>query len=110
MKIKLRWIYLLGCIFSLAACSTAKKKTLPALSDLQGKKIALVSIEGEATAKKVVEVALINQLIQRGTFILISKQDVETARTAPNQSPTDWQGLAKRVGADYALQAEILQF
>lgn len=98
------------CVFSLVSCSTAKKKTVPELAALHGKKVALVDVDAEPTARKVVEVALVNQLLQKGTFLLVSKQDVETARSAPEQNPMDWLGLAKRAGADYALRAKVLKF
>ncbi len=97
-------------VCSLLACSHAAKRTTPELSSLRGKKVALVSVDGEETARNVVEVALINQLTQKGTFILISKQDLEAARMAPAQDPMDYKGIAQRAGADYALRAKILQF
>jgi len=95
---------------SLVACSHGAKRTTPELSSLQGKKVALIRVDGEATAKSVVEVALINQLTQKGTFILVSKEDVEAARAAPSQDPMNFKGIAKRAGADYALSAKVLQF
>jgi hypothetical protein len=94
----------------LAACSHGQKKTTPELSKLEGKKVALTDIDGEETARRVIEVALINQLTQRGTFIIVSRQDVEAARKDPAQNPTDWVGVARRAGADYALKAKVLQF
>ncbi|MGK5083074.1 hypothetical protein WDW37_07185 [Bdellovibrionota bacterium FG-1] len=98
-------------IVGLAAtgCSHAAKKK-PVLSELEGKKVALIEIEGEATARAVVEVALINQLVQRGSFEIIPKQEINQARTATEQDPTDWVGIARRAGADYALKAKVLQF
>jgi hypothetical protein len=92
------------------SCSSGPKKTTPELSAMEGKKVALVEIEGEATARSVSEVALINQLVSRGTFILVSKQDVEAARQHPGQDPTDWVGIARRAGADFALKGKILEF
>lgn len=94
---------------ALGGCSHARKKTVE-LSEMQGKKVALISIDGEETARKVTEVALINQLVQHGSFDLVSKQDVEKARVAPDQDPMDWIGIARRSGADYALKAKVLQF
>jgi hypothetical protein len=47
--------------------------------------------------------------LKRGTFELVSKQDVEAARAAPEQDPMDWMGIAKRAGADYALRAKVLE-
>lgn len=91
-----------------AGCSTAPK-TLPELSRMNGKKVALVAIEGEATEIKIIEVALVNQLMAHGSFFLISKEDLTKARNAPDQDPRDLNGLAKRAGADYALKAKVLE-
>ena len=91
-------------------CSTGAKKTTPELSKLEGKKVALVEIDAEPTARSVVEVALINQLVSRGSFILVSKGEIEAARKAPDISPTDLKGIARKAGADYALTARVLQF
>lgn len=92
-----------------AGCSSSRKTTLE-LSALRGKKVALVEIDGEASAKAIAEVALINQLTRRGSFVLISKREVEEARLAPDQDPTDWRGAAKRAGAEYALRVKVLDF
>jgi hypothetical protein len=93
-----------------AACSSAKKKTTPELGELEGHKVAVVEIDGEETARKVAQVALINQLVQKGSFEIVPKQDVEAARTAIGQDPTDWLGIARRAGADYALKMRVLEF
>lgn len=98
-----------GLALSLTGCATAKKKT-PELSKLLGKKIALTEIAGEETPKKIIEVALVNQLLEHGSFVLVSKQDVEAARKAPDIDPTNLLAIAKRAGADYSLRAEVLQF
>jgi hypothetical protein len=100
----------LGLIFSSLGCSSAKKKTVPELSQMLGKKVALVEILGEATARQATEVALINQLTERGSFEILSKQQIELARSYFAQDPSDWQGIAKRAGADYALKARVLEF
>lgn len=94
----------------MGGCAHSPKRTTPELDKLEGKKVALVGVDGEPTGRAVVEVALINELVKRGTFEIVSKQDVDTARVAPNQDPTDWRGIARRAGADYALRAKVLQF
>lgn len=48
---------------------------------MNGKKVALVAIEGEATEIKIIEVALVNQLMAHGSFFLISKEDLTKAWT-----------------------------
>lgn len=103
--------FLIGLVAGALAlsCSSTPKKT-PELSKMEGKKVALIEIEGESTSRSIVEVALVNQLLQHGSFVLVSKQDVEAARRAPEQDPRDWKGIAKRAGADYALRGKILEF
>lgn len=92
------------------ACSSASKKTAPELAQMVGKKVALVDVQGEKTARQAVEVALINQLTQRGTFIILPKQEVEAARVQFQQDPSNWKGVAQRAGADFALKARVLEF
>ncbi len=77
---------------------------------MKGKKVAIVEIDAEATSRKIIEVALINQLVERGTFILVAKEDVEAARISPELKATDWQGIARKAGADYALKVKTLEF
>lgn len=108
-------VILIGVASSLAltaltGCSGKKAKTTPELSRLVGKKVALIGVEGEATSRSVVEVALINQLVRTGTFEIVSKQEVDAARNAPDVDPTDWKTVSRRAGADYALQAKVLAF
>ncbi|MBI2711884.1 MAG: hypothetical protein HYX41_03315 [Bdellovibrio sp.] len=99
----------LGVTLILFGCSSTPKNKL-SLSALHGKKIALVAIEGEDTARKVTEVALINQLVKKGTFELLSKGSVESARSHLDQDPTDWKALAKRAGAEVALRVSVDEF
>ncbi len=98
-----------GCTLLAFACSSAPKTT-PELRRMHGKKVALVAIEGESTEVKIIEVALVNQLMANGSFFLISKEDVNKAKKAHDLDPRDWMGLAKRVGADYALRAKVIEF
>lgn len=110
MRISLASLTLVFVALLAISCATSKKILTPRLSKLEGKKVALIDIEGETTAKSVVEVALVNQLLQKGSFTLIGKKEVEAARLAPDQNPLDFKTIAKRVGADYALLAKVLEF
>lgn len=103
------WIAVGLVALNLFSCASVKKKE-PELSELEGKKVALVEVDGEETARKVVEVSLVNQLIQNGTFLLVSKGELQKARDAHDLPAGDWKALTQRVGADYALRAKILQF
>jgi hypothetical protein len=101
-----------------AACTSSTKvqtQTIsqnlrPELSAMEGKKVALVAVEGDDTSKKVIEVALVNVLVQRGTFILIPKSEIDAIRALPEQNPLDWSGIAQKAGADFALRAQVLEF
>ncbi|MGE0616690.1 MAG: hypothetical protein AB7P04_13735 [Bacteriovoracia bacterium] len=95
---------------ALTACAGAQKKTKPELDALVGKKVALVDVDAEPTQRNIVEVALVNQLVKKGTFILVSKQDYEAAKARPEIGPGDWKKAAQAAGADFALQAKVLQF
>ncbi|HCM39313.1 MAG: hypothetical protein A2070_14905 [Bdellovibrionales bacterium GWC1_52_8] len=94
----------------ISGCSTGRIQAEPELSKLEGKKIALVQLDAEPSARAIVEVALVNQLVARGSFILLSEKDVMKARSAPEQDPTDWLGIAKRAGAEFALRLKVLEF
>lgn len=104
------WLALVSLSLGMGCSSTPKKSDLVSLADLHGKKVALVSVEGEDSARKIAEVALINQLVKHGTFELVSKGAVEKARTDIDQDPSDWMGLAKRSGADLALRVRVEDF
>ena len=92
-----------------AGCASAKKTT-PELSRMEGKKVALIEVNGEDTPRKVVEIALVNQLVDRGSFELIGKREVQAARDHVDQGVRDWKGIAKRAGAEIALKAKVLEF
>jgi hypothetical protein len=95
---------------SWTSCSSGPKRTTPELSKLEGKKVALVEVEAEPTARRIVEVALVNQLVKDGTFILVSKQDVDAARTQPKTDLLNPIDIARAAGADFALLARVLEF
>ena len=107
---KIGSLTLLSLVLGSVGCSSSVKKTAPELSSLEGKKIALLEVEGEATSRSVVEVALINQIQRRGTFILVSKENLAKARQDVDLLATDWKNIARRAGADVALRAKVQKF
>ncbi len=99
-----------ACLLLLPLGCSSARKTTPELSKLEGKKVALIEVEGEPSARSVAEIALINQVATRGSFVLVSKKEVEAARVHFSQDTTDWKGVGKRAGADYALRVRVLKF
>jgi hypothetical protein len=106
---KLKFSGVVFCLL-LAGCSGKKVRTTPELSRLAGKKVALVEVDGEETARNIVEVALVNQLVRTGYFELVSKQDIEAARVALDVDSSHPLAVARKSGADYALEAKVLAF
>ncbi len=100
-------LFLVG---ALTACSSGSKRTTPKLSEMTGKKVALVEIDAEPSTRLSVEVSLVNELIARGTFELIAKGDLEKAKQDPALNPLDAVALGKRVGADYVLKTRVRSF
>lgn len=94
---------------ALASCSSSPK-TKPELSTLVGKKVALIAVEGEETARRVAEVALVNQLVKSGDFDLLARQDVEKSRAALGVDTTSPVAIARGAGADLALVARVVRF
>jgi len=94
---------------TVTSCASKPKRTTPKLSELEGRKVALVEVEAETTQRQMIEVALVNQLVRDGSFELISKQAIDEARRAPEISPDDWKALAKKAGAEVALRARVVE-
>jgi hypothetical protein len=110
-KVAARPIFLAALLCTIfSSCSGKSSKTTPELSKMEGKKVALVEIQGEETSRNIVEVALINQLVRTGNFIIISKQDLAAAKLAPDVDPSNAKAVAARAGADFALTAKVLNF
>jgi len=101
--------FALGLGLVTSSCTSAKK-TEPELGKLSESRIALVEIEGEDTARRVAEVALINEIQRRGTFELVSKEDVQKARQRPDTDPSDWRAIARATGAQAALRIKVIRF
>lgn len=101
-----------GVVFGLtwlAGCSSTPK-TKPEISRLLGKRVALVEVRGEDTARRSVEVALVNQLSREGNFILVSKQDWDAAKRSSETAAADWKSWADAAKADWGLEVEVRQF
>lgn len=77
---------------------------------MEGRKVALVEIQAEPTARSIIETSLVNQLVKRGTFLLVPKQEIDAARSSHQVDNSDPAAVAKAAGADYALKAEVLKF
>lgn len=107
---KLRPLAAFAALVLISSGCASTRKTVPELSRLEGKKVALIELEAEATARSIVEVALVNQLMKRGTFVLVSKTDVEAARQSTAVDPTDYKKIAQLAGGDFALRAKVLKF
>ena len=95
---------------SIWGCASKKRTDIPDLSEYSGKRVALIEIDGPSSSKAMVEVALVNQLVERGTFILISKREIERARAKASVNARDWKALSQAVEADLALKAQVLEF
>lgn len=106
---KLKALAAAALAVALASCSSGPK-TKPELSTLVGKKVALIAVEGEETARRVAEVALVNQLVKSGDFDLLARQEVEKSRAALGVDTTSPVEIARGAGADLALVARVVRF
>lgn len=92
-----------------AGCAGKKPITLLTQENLQDKRVAVAEIDGPKEARKHVEVALANEIIEHGRFQIIDRTTVNDAKvTYPDRS--DWKRLGEKVGADYVLGVKILDF
>ncbi len=105
----LKTLLLVVFFATLSSCATSKKVE-PELSAYKGRKVALIEVEGESTSRKVVEVALINQLVKRGSFVLVNKKDVEAARVDVKVDARNDAQVATHAGAEIALRAKVIEF
>lgn len=107
------FILLFSLALSQSGCSSSSKKgeiEEVDLAEFQGRKIALVEVQGPPISQQIVEVALVNQLIQHGSFQLISKQEVSRARGSVGVDSSNPQMIAAFAGADVSLQIDVKKF
>lgn len=102
-------VSLLGAALFAGCASPGPKKTEPELARYLGRKVALCGIEGEESARQIVEVALVNQLMKHGSFELVPRNEIDQARRDPDIDPSSAWQVAKRAGADVALTARVLE-
>ncbi len=76
---------------------------------LRGKIIALAEVRGSKEARDLVEVALVNDIIEKGSLYVVDRATVAEALTA-YPAENDRQRLGKKVGADYVLTLAIEEF
>lgn len=76
---------------------------------LRGKIIALAEVRGSKEARDLVEVALVNDIIEKGSLYVVDRATAaEALVTYPAEN--DRQRLGKKVGADYVLTLAIEEF
>lgn len=92
----------------LTSCAGTKKNQ-PELSAMEGRKVALISVDAEPTMRRMVEVALVNQLVKLGTFVLIPKSDVDKARALHHIDPRNEKKIGEAVDADYTMTVRVLE-
>lgn len=71
--------------------------------------MALAEIKGGVESRNHIEVALVNEIIDRGRFEIVDRTTVQKAlATYPTEA--DWQGLGQKIGADYILAFRVDSF
>ncbi len=113
-------LYLSSILGGCSSPSTKKTEGAPTAKhswkQWQGKKIAFIEVVDDLhslatpTNKRIIEVALINQLAALPDhLVLVAKSVIEAAKLQPQQNPLDWEGIARAAGADVAVRARVLQ-
>ncbi len=94
-----------------AACSSTPKKLREnSFRMAEGKRVALVDIDAENSARSIIEVSLVNALTRTGYFDLVAKEDVTKAKALPGMIPGDVREIAKAAGAEFALSIHAKKF
>ncbi len=105
---KLLKLALITLVVCSAGCAKKKAETLN-LRMLESKKVAVAEITGDEKSAKMVEIALVNEIIEQGRFQIVDRTTVKEALvTYPAEN--DRVRLGKKVGADYVLSVAIQEF
>lgn len=108
MKMKTFTLLVMAAI-SVSACSKKKTDTLTRRS-LEGKRVAVATIEGgDSTTKKIIEVALVNEIVDKGRFEIVNREDVQKA-LENYPAASDRVRLGKYLHADYVLDIMAEEF
>lgn len=101
-------LFLVSQIF-FAGCAHKKDVKALTLDELQSKRVALAEIEGAAESKNMVEVAIINEILEKGRFEVVDRKTVKDA-LATYPTERDWKRLGEKLGADYIMSIRISEF
>lgn len=109
-RTSIRWLTLLFVLSAfLGGCAHKKSADHISRDDLTTKLVALADISGAEEAKLQVEVAIVNEIIDKGRFRIVDRGTVREALvTYPADS--DWQRLGKKLGADFVFSIRIQEF
>lgn len=106
MKLRLSFLPLL---FFAMGCAAKKPATTLHRDELVGKKVAIANVDGPKEARKHVEVALINEVIDQGRFEVLDRTSVREALSVyPHHS--DWKRLGDHLKADFILNVKVIHF
>jgi hypothetical protein len=105
-----RFVPVLFILVGVSACTSSQKKSHePELAAVYGKSVALTELKTESFShQKLVRSSLIDQLVNRGTFVLVSKYAVEEAREALGVA-ANLKQVAQKAGGEYMLRIELLK-
>ena len=100
-----------AALLALAIQGCAHKKSVEPLTrdTLVSRLVALAEVTGAAESRTHVEVALINEIIEKGRFEVVDRATMAAA-LADFPTEADWQKLGRSVKADFVLAVNINKF
>ena len=99
----------LALLFEGAGCSHKKVKERLSQKDLRSKVVALIGVDGAKEAALQTEIAIVNQVIEKGTFQIIDRAAVQAALVG-HPADGDWVALGHELNADYVLRLTVVEF